>query len=78
MRRMLGSAAQAWFSKATIKMEIIFRRVFDVTWLGSSLYLISNYRLFIWPEDILEVPDDFFAHLTEMSAREATSACISI
>lgn len=60
------------FRKLPSKWEFILRRLFDIAWLSASLYMVMNYRLYIWPSDLLTVSDGFLTRFASISARELT------
>ena len=58
------------FRQSPLKWNLIARRLSDAIWLTALLYIVCNYRLRIYPEDILEVPDGISAWLSSVTARE--------
>ena len=52
------------------KWNLIARRLLDAAWLGALLYIVRNYRLNIYSEDLLDIPDGTITWLASISARE--------
>ncbi|MCJ1331021.1 hypothetical protein MMC10_007708 [Thelotrema lepadinum] len=58
------------FNRVPSRWGLILWRLLDVAWLGATLYWMSNFRLEIWPDDFLNVPDGFLFRIFNLSARE--------
>ena len=52
------------------RREFLFSRAWDLVWTVTLIYLLANYKLYIYAWDFTMVPDGFLHRISEVSGRE--------